>query len=66
MPVTSVTASQTISPAGELIDTYSITYTIPNRPGSFTVEVPQTGDAVAAAKADIDAQTAAVNAIYGL
>lgn len=66
MPVTSVTASQTIDAAGNLTDTYAITYTIPGRPGSFTIEVPQTGDAVAAAKASIDAQTAEVNSIYGL
>ena len=66
MPVVSVTASQTIDAAGTLQDTYEIVYTIPGKPGSFTLNVPQTGDAVAAAKEAIDAQSATVNAIYQL
>lgn len=66
MPVVSVTASQTIDLAGTLVDTYSVTFTIPGRPGSFTEEIPQTGDPVAAAKAAIEAKTAEVNGIYGL
>ena len=66
MPVTSVTESQSIDAAGNLTDTFEITFTIPGTPGSFTVSVPQAGDPVAAAKAAIDAKQAEVGGILAL
>jgi hypothetical protein len=64
MPVTSVTESQNVDPAGNLSDVYEITYTIPGRAGSFTVDVPKNADALAAATNEINALTEQVNALY--
>jgi hypothetical protein len=66
MPVTSVTEGQEQDASGQFVDVYQISFTVPNRPGSFNISVPKTGDPVAAAKAAIDAETSQVDAIYGL
>lgn len=66
MPVISVTESQNVNAAGELSDVYEVVFTIEGRDGAFTASVPKTGDAVADAKAVIDATTAQVNALYAL
>ena len=66
MPVTSVTESQRVDPAGNLEDVYEITFTIEGNPGSFTVVVPKAGDAVAAARAAIDATEQQVLGIRAL
>lgn len=66
MPVISVTEDQTIDVANQLRDVYSITYTIPNRPGSFTVQVDKTAQALADAEQAIADLTAEVNGIYGI
>lgn len=66
MAVVSVTEDQTVDLAGNLQDVYTITFTIEGRPGSFTVQVPQGGDPVAAANAAIAAVESQVNGIYGL
>lgn len=66
MPVLSVTETQTVDLAGQLQDLYEITFTVAGRPGSFTIQVPKSGDPVAAAAAAISAEEAQVNAIYGL
>lgn len=62
----SVTETQQVDPAGTLTDLYEITFTIAGRPGSFTVQVPKTGDPVSAAEAAIGAEAGAVNAMYGI
>jgi hypothetical protein len=64
--VLSVTESQQVDPAGTLSDVYEITFTVGGHPGSFTVTIPKTGNAVADAQAAIDAVNAQVNAIYAL
>lgn len=66
MAVLSVTESQTVDAAGDLTDVYEIVFTVQGRPGSFTTQVPKAGDAVAAAKAAIDAESSTVSDIYGL
>lgn len=67
MAVTNVQEDQQNDPQTDtLIDVYNITFTIPGQNGTFTVTVPQAGDAVGAAKAAIDAKTAEVTGIYGL
>lgn len=66
MPVVSVTESQTVDVAGNLTDVYEITFTLADRPGSFTVSVPQTGDPVAAAAAAIAQVEGQVSGIYAL
>jgi hypothetical protein len=66
MPVTSVQESQSIDAGGNLSDVYEITYTIPGRTGSFTVEVPKNDQALAAAEAEIAALTNQVNGLYGI
>lgn len=66
MAVISVTEDQVQDTAGNLTDVFDITFTIGAQPGTFTVQVPQTGDPVAAAAAAIAAKTAEVSGIYGL
>jgi hypothetical protein len=66
VPVVAITESQEIDAAGQLTNVFEITYTIPERPGTFTLTVPRSGDAVAAARAAIDELVSEVNAIYAL
>jgi hypothetical protein len=66
VPVISVTESQVPDLAGQLTDVYEITFTIPDRAGSFTITVDKHQDPVAAARAAIDAERGEVEAIYGL
>lgn len=66
MPVLSVTEGQQVDPAGTVSDVYEITFTLSGHPGSFTVIVPKTGDAVAAANAAIQEVAAEVGGIYGI
>ena len=64
--VTSVTADQIPDASDNLIDVYDVTFTLDSRPGSFTVQVPTSGDPVSAAAAAIDAVVSQVGGIYGL
>lgn len=64
--ITSVTADQVQDATDNLIDVYDVTFTLDNRPGTFTIQVPTSGDPVAAASAAVDAMVAQVNSIYGL
>jgi hypothetical protein len=66
MPVTNVSQDQEQDATGNLVDVYTITFTLSDRPGTFTVTVPASGDPVAAAQAAIAAQTSTVEGIYGL
>ena len=66
MAVISVTEDQVQDQAGNLTDVYAIVFTIGTEPGTFTVQVPQAGDPVAAASAAIAAKTTEVSGIYGL
>jgi hypothetical protein len=66
VPVVAVTESQEVDASGQLTNTFDITYTIPNRPGSFTVTVPRQADAVAAAEKAIADLTAEVGGIYAI
>lgn len=66
MAVVSVTEDQIQDAAGNLSDVFTITFTVPNHPGNFVVQVPQAGDAIAAAHAAVDAKTAEINGIYGI
>jgi hypothetical protein len=66
MAVISVTEDQVQDQAGNLSDVYDVVFTIGTQPGNFTVQVPQSGDAVAAASQAIAAKTAEVSGIYGL
>ena len=62
--VTSVTADQVPDASDNLIDVYDVTFTLDSRPGSFTVQVPTSGDPVAAADAAIQAVVSQVGGIY--
>jgi hypothetical protein len=66
VPVLSVTESQSIDAAGSIADVYEITFTVADRPGSFTVTVPKTPDPVAAAAAAIGETVDQVTAIYAM
>lgn len=66
MPVTSVLQDQQQDVSGNLAEVYTITFTLADKPGSFTVSVPASGDPVAAAKAAIGALTSQVEGIYGI
>ena len=66
MAVVSVTEDQTIDLAGNLQDVFTVTFTIEGKPGSFTIQVPQGGDPVAAAAQAIAQMEGQVNGIYGL
>jgi hypothetical protein len=65
MAVTSVTEDQQSDITGNLIDVFVITFNLPDKPGLFTVTVPQSGDPVAAAQAAIAAKTQEVETMYG-
>ena len=64
--ITSVTADQVPDSADNLIDVYDVTFTLDGKPGSFSIQVPTSGDPVAAASAAVDAMVGQVNAIYAL
>jgi hypothetical protein len=64
--VTSVTADQIPDASDNLIDVYDVTFTLTGQPGSFTVQVPTSGDPVAAAQTAIDAVVSQVGGIYAL
>ena len=64
--VLSVTANQVQDATDNLVDVYEVTFALADRPGTFTVEVPTSGDPVAEAEAMISTQVAQVNAIYAL
>lgn len=66
MPVTNVSQDQTQDATGNLVEVYTITFTLPDKPGTFTVTVPAAGDPVAAAQQAIASQTQTVEGIYGL
>jgi hypothetical protein len=66
MPVLAVAESQTVDATGNLTDVYEITYQLPDRPGTFTVDVPKSGDALAAAEQSINDLTITVEGIYGI
>ena len=40
MPVVAVAESQNVDATGNLTDVYEITYTVQDKPGTFTVDVP--------------------------
>ena len=64
--VTSVTEDQIQDPNGglDLVDVFDITFTIPNRPGQFTVQVQLGGNTVNDAYTVISEKVTEVNAIY--
>jgi hypothetical protein len=64
--VTSVTEDQVPDAAGNLVDVYDIVFTLPDKPGSFTVQVDQAGNVVTAAADAINAKVQAVEGIYAL
>lgn len=64
--VTSVTADQIPDLADNLIDVYDVTFTLTDRPGTFTVQIPTSGDPVAAAEAAIAQVVSQVSSIYTL
>lgn len=66
MAVTLVTEDQIQDASQNLEDVYVITFTAGPNNASFTVTVPQAGDAVAAASQAISTKTAEVTGIYGL
>jgi len=66
VPVVAVAESQNVDATGNLTDVYEITYTVPGKPGTFTVDVPKTADAVAAAEAAINDLTQTVNSLYAI
>lgn len=66
MAVVSVTEDQQPDQVGNLTDVYVVTFTIADKPGTFTITVPQSGDPVAAASSEIAALTQQVEGIYAL
>lgn len=64
--VTSVTADQVPDAADNLIDVYDVTFTLADKPGSFSVQVPRDTDPVTSAATEIEAVVAQVAAIYAL
>jgi len=65
--VTSVTEDQIPDPSGsgDLIDVFDITFTIPGRGGTFTIQIPESGQPVTAAYDEISQRVAQIEAIYG-
>jgi hypothetical protein len=66
VPVVAVAESQSIDVTGGLADVYELTYTVPDRPGTFTVTVPKNAQALAEAEAAISALTTQVNSLYAI
>lgn len=64
--VTSVTADQVPDASDNLIDVYDVTFTLDNKPGTFTIQVPTSGDPIAAAEAAISSTVSQVGGIYAL
>lgn len=64
--VTSVTEDQVEDDAGNLEDVFRITFTLPDRPGSFNTVVLQAGAPVTAASDAISEKVAEIEGIYGL
>jgi hypothetical protein len=64
--VTSIAEDQANDPSGTLVDVYDISFTVSGANGSFVVQVPQSGDVVAAASAAITAKADEVLAILAL
>lgn len=64
--VTSVTEDQVPDAAGNLTDVFDISFTLPDRPGTFTVQVAQAGDPVTEAQDAINTKVAEVEGIYQL
>jgi len=64
--VQTVTEDQVPDATGNLVDVFDITLTLSDRPGTFTVQVSQDGDPVAAAQAAIEAKVGVVEGIYSL
>lgn len=66
MAVTNVTQDEQPDSAGNLVEVYDITFTIPGKDGTFTVTIPRAGDPVAAAQQAIADLTSQVDGIYAL
>jgi hypothetical protein len=66
MPVLAVAESQNVDATGNLTDVYEITYSVPDKPGTFTVDVPKNADALAAAEKAIADLTSTVNSLYAI
>jgi hypothetical protein len=64
--VVSVTDNPIQDAAGNPIEGFMVTYTIPNNTGSFSVEVPQAGNPVGAVNAAIARTESEVGGIKGL
>lgn len=64
--VTSVTADQVPDASDNLVDVYDVAFTLADKPGSFTVQVPTSGDPVTAAEDAINAVVSQVSGIYAL
>lgn len=64
--VTTVTEDQVPDATGNLVDVFDITFTLSDRPGTFTVQVAQAGDPVPEAQAAIEAKVGNVEGIYSL
>lgn len=64
--VTSVTEDQVPDAAGNLVDVFDVVFTLPDRPGTFTVQIAQSGQPVSEANAEIAAKVAEIEGIYSL
>ncbi|HJR00131.1 MAG TPA: hypothetical protein VKA83_00745 [Methylomirabilota bacterium] len=64
--VVSVTEEEVPDPnnPGNFVDVFNVTFTIPPKGDQFTIQVPESGDPVAAAFAAANAKTGIVTAIY--
>jgi hypothetical protein len=66
VPVIAVAESQNVDATGNLTDVYELTYSIPDKPGTFTVDIPKSGDALAAATKAINELNETVLALYAI
>ena len=64
--VTSVSADEVPDSSGNLVDAFDVTFTVDGGAGSFTIQVPQSGDPVAAAETAIGAVVSKVAGILAL